>query len=124
MSTTPTVHAQAHVPAPPGGSPDGAPPPRPAATPQQILKRTTPPPRGGARGAPPPPPPAATPEQILKLTTAWLRLLCAPGEVRELRALGVSDDSYRRRHTKGGFYDYDHLEDMARAALKVTPNAV
>jgi hypothetical protein len=40
----------------------------------------------------------------------WLRLLVAPGQVTELRAI---------RHDKGidaGFYDSTHLEDMARVA--------
>jgi P4 family phage/plasmid primase-like protien len=54
--------------------------------------------------------------------TGWLRALIGPGQVAELRALKV-----KRRgeypHTEAGFFDADHLEDMARAALAVTAHA-
>jgi hypothetical protein len=40
----------------------------------------------------------------------WLRLLVAPGQVAELRAIRHD------RGIEGGFYAYDHLEDMARVA--------
>jgi putative DNA primase/helicase len=56
-------------------------------------------------------------------TAAWLRLFIAPGQVTELRALHVSTPEYRRPHTVAGFFDADHLDDMARAAARLTPRA-
>jgi hypothetical protein len=54
--------------------------------------------------------------QLVQITN-WLRVFIAPGQVTELRALEVSTDGYRRPHTESGYFDYDHLEDMASAAL-------
>jgi hypothetical protein len=48
-----------------------------------------------------------------------LRLLLVPGQVVELRAIKVRRGS-GRPHTEAGFFDFEHLEDMARAALELT----
>jgi hypothetical protein len=58
--------------------------------------------------------PAITPATIAD----WLRLFFEPGDVVELRALDVD----RRKdwaQTENGYFDYDHLGDMAEAALEV-----
>jgi hypothetical protein len=47
------------------------------------------------------------------------RLLIAPGQVVELRALGVQRGS-GRPHVEAGFFDADHLQDLAQAALHVS----
>jgi hypothetical protein len=52
-----------------------------------------------------------------------LRLLVEPGTVTELRALKVRTPSYRKPHTVAGFFNYDNLEKMAQAAVKLTPDA-
>src|SRR5262249_50622015 len=49
------------------------------------------------------------------------RLLIDPGQVLELRALDVRRNG--RPHIEAGFYDYEHLENMAKAALVVTKYA-
>jgi hypothetical protein len=49
------------------------------------------------------------------------RLLIEPGQVVELRALDVKGNG--RPHTEAGFFDSDHLLQMARAALQVTKRA-
>src|SRR6516162_5603001 len=46
------------------------------------------------------------------------RLLIEPGQVVELRALDVRRGG--RPHIEAGFYDYEHLENLAKAALLVT----
>jgi hypothetical protein len=53
---------------------------------------------------------------------AWLGHLLEPAQVTELRALKVRRRG-ERQHTVSGFFDYDHLEDMAAAALEVSPHA-
>jgi hypothetical protein len=50
----------------------------------------------------------------------WLRSLVDPHGVVELRALGVDRDGSGRTHIEAGFYDYDHLRDMARAAMDLS----
>jgi hypothetical protein len=52
----------------------------------------------------------------------WLRLLMEPGQVAELRAIKVRRGR-ERSHTEAGFFDHDHAEDMAGAALALTPHA-
>jgi hypothetical protein len=67
----------------------------------------------------PPPDPA----EINTATVAdWLRLFREPGDVTELRALGVKQ-RYGRPQTVSGFFDYDHLDVMAAAALGLTGDA-
>jgi hypothetical protein len=46
--------------------------------------------------------------------------LLAPGGVVELRALDVSTPSYRRQHTVLGYFDQDHLKEMAQEAVRLT----
>jgi hypothetical protein len=55
--------------------------------------------------------------------TDWLQVFIEPDQTTELRALGVSTASYRRRHTEHGFFDYAHLSDMAEAALALSGRA-
>jgi hypothetical protein len=56
------------------------------------------------------------------LVTDWLNVLVAPGQVTELRALKVRRGG-GRTHTEAGFFDSDHLRQMAETALEVTPFA-
>jgi replicative DNA helicase len=58
---------------------------------------------------------------VLTLTDVvrWQRLFRQPGEVTELRAIGVTHDG-RYPHTEAGFFDYDHLEDMAKEASRLS----
>jgi hypothetical protein len=46
----------------------------------------------------------------------------APNQIVELRALKVRRGS-GRPHTEAGFFDYEHLEEMAKAALQITTDA-
>jgi hypothetical protein len=48
----------------------------------------------------------------------WYRLLIAPDQVVELRALDVIHQG--RPHTEAGFFDGDHLVEMAKAAVEVS----
>jgi hypothetical protein len=50
------------------------------------------------------------------------RILVEPGQVVELRALDVRRGS-GKPHIEAGFFDADHLLDMAKAALQVTHSA-
>jgi hypothetical protein len=52
----------------------------------------------------------------------WLRVLVAPDQVMELRAIKVRRRS-EYEHTVAGFFDADHLHEMAEAALELTPFA-
>src|SRR5438309_1764609 len=61
--------------------------------------------------------------ELAPLIERALRWFIAPGQVTELRALGVSTASYRRPHVEAGFYDYDHLENMAIAAAHLSGHA-
>jgi hypothetical protein len=56
------------------------------------------------------------------LLAAQYRLLFAPGQVVELRAVKVRRGR-GRPHTEAGFFDTDHLPELARAALDVSPHA-
>src|SRR3954471_18986632 len=62
-------------------------------------------------------------ERQVNQIAAWLRLLVQPGEIVELRVLNVSTLDYRRPHTQAGFFDHDHLDDLARDAFKLTFDA-
>lgn len=46
----------------------------------------------------------------------WLRLFIEPGQVTELRALKVRQ-KYGKPQTMSGFFDYDHLDLMAKEAV-------
>jgi len=62
--------------------------------------------------------PLALEEQAAILVGQY-RLLIAPGQVVELRAVNVQHGG-GRPHVEAGFFDYDHLEDMAKIALQVS----
>jgi hypothetical protein len=53
---------------------------------------------------------------------AWLRVLIAPDQVTELRAIKVRK-GHERTHTEAGFFDYEHLPKMANAAFAISPCA-
>lgn len=53
--------------------------------------------------------------------TSWLRQLVDPEGVVELRALEV--DTGYRPCIMSGFFDFDHLGEMAAEALRLTPKA-
>jgi hypothetical protein len=63
------------------------------------------------------PPVAPDEAEILRA----LRVFVVPGDVAELRALGVTSPDYRRPHIVSGYYD--DLEVMARDAAAVAPRA-
>jgi hypothetical protein len=71
-----------------------------------------------------PVPPAAAADKPFCLGEAaaeiadQLRALLAPDQVVELRALGVHRNG--RPHTEAGFFDHDHLSDLARHAANLT----
>ncbi len=54
-------------------------------------------------------------------TVRAMDLIMAPGQVAELRALGVSTPEYRRTHTVSGYFD--DIEALAHAAMEVAPYA-
>lgn len=60
-------------------------------------------------------------EEIAQVA-GWLRLFVEPGQVTELRAIDVLQGRFA--NTVAGFFDHEHLEDMAREALKLTDDAV
>src|SRR5262245_59820149 len=68
--------------------------------------------------AAPPPTPLSLDEMAARLAELY-RLLIAPGQVVELRALDVRRNG-GRPHTEAGFFDSDHLADMAQSALQVS----
>ncbi len=61
-------------------------------------------------------------EEAAALLAEQYRLLAEPGQVVELRALDVRRGG-GRPHVEAGFFDSDHLLEMARTALQVTPLA-
>src|SRR5262249_14999618 len=58
-----------------------------------------------------------------ELVAAWLGLFVGPDQVVELRALKVSRPGYMKKHTESGFFDADHLLDMAHEAIRLTKHA-
>lgn len=60
--------------------------------------------------------------EAVPLLAAQYRLLFAPGQVVELRAVKVRRGR-GRPHTEAGFFDTGHLAEMAKAALAVSPHA-
>lgn len=52
----------------------------------------------------------------------WLRLFVEPGQVTEMRALKVTRDGSWPK-TLAGFFDHDHLEEMAQIAMETSANA-
>jgi hypothetical protein len=57
-------------------------------------------------------------DEASKKIATQLRVFLDPGQVTELRMLKVSSPSYKKPHTVSGFYDYEHLLDMAKVALE------
>ncbi len=58
-------------------------------------------------------------EQIL----ANLSRLLEPGQVVELRAVGVITESFKAPHRVSGYFQYDRIEDMAKKASDLTGSA-
>jgi hypothetical protein len=75
--------------------------------------------RPNGNGHTPPPRSAPTADDIV----LWLRPTVEPGSVIELRALNCVDDPKYPAFTTAGFFDSDHLLELARAALKITGKA-
>lgn len=98
------------------------------------MSQLNPEPPGGSSIAGPQParfgesPGGGWPEQIqcaaggdVEETIRAMNLILEPGQVTELRALGVSTESYRRPHTVSGYFDFDNIEVLARAAIELSP---
>jgi hypothetical protein len=62
---------------------------------------------------------ASTADDIVE----WLAPTVDPGDVVELRALNCVDNPKYGAFTVAGFFDADHLPELARAALQVTAQA-
>jgi hypothetical protein len=60
-------------------------------------------------------------QRCIDAITKWLRILIAPDQVVELRALKVRKHSRERTHTESGYFDTDHLHQMAEIAFDLTP---
>jgi hypothetical protein len=58
-------------------------------------------------------------QRIIAAVANWLRILVAPDQVTELRALYVRRRG-ERTHTEAGFFDFEHLEQMAASAVDVS----
>ena len=70
----------------------------------------------------PPPTPEnkpLSPQEMVALLAEQYRLLVAPGQVVELRAVDVKYNN-GRPHVEAGFFDYEHLADMAKIAYRVS----
>lgn len=61
-------------------------------------------------------------EEAITYLAGRYRVLIAPDQVVELRAVDVRRGR-GRPHTEAGFFDGGHLREMARVALEVTPHA-
>jgi hypothetical protein len=61
-------------------------------------------------------------EEAAALLAEQYRLLVAPGQVVELRALNVQRNG-GRPHVEAGFFDHEHLADMAKIALHISRHA-
>jgi hypothetical protein len=70
-------------------------------------------------GAEPPEGQPVTPAGRVERLVEDLRVLLAPDQVVELRALGVRRGG-GRPHVESGFFDHEHRTEMARAALQLT----
>src|SRR5262249_25695815 len=53
----------------------------------------------------------------------YLRLIHQPGDVLELRVLGVVDNPKYGAFTISGYFDHDRMDDLARAAMEWTDKA-
>jgi len=54
---------------------------------------------------------------------AWLRLVVEPGSVVEFRALNCVDNPKYPPFTAAGWFDHDHLDELAKAAMEWTGKA-
>lgn len=81
---------------------------------------TTAPPQSGTPAAPSSQ--LLLPQEAVALLAEQYRLLVAPGQIVELRALDVKRGG-GRPHTEAGFFDYEHLADMAKTALVISRSA-
>jgi hypothetical protein len=61
-------------------------------------------------------------QRAINQVTDWLRILVAEDQVTELRAIKVRRRG-ERTHTESGFFDHEHLPQMAEAALAISPVA-
>jgi hypothetical protein len=62
--------------------------------------------------------------QRIETVATWLRHLKEPGDVTELRAVNYTTDREGRYlQTFSGYFDYEHLQEMARQALRLTAHA-
>jgi hypothetical protein len=59
-------------------------------------------------------------QHVITCTADWLRVLIAEDQVTELRAFDVKRSKYERVHNESGFFDYDHLQQMAEAAVDLS----
>ncbi len=55
--------------------------------------------------------------------SAWLRLVVEPGSVVEFRALNCVDNPRYPAFTVSGWFDHDHLDELAKTAMEWTGNA-
>ena len=62
------------------------------------------------------------PTRAIKRLVRAMKLIMAPDQVTELRALGVSTPEYRRTHTVSGYFDDIHA--LAEAAMQIAPYAM
>jgi hypothetical protein len=60
--------------------------------------------------------------RCIQTIAGWLRILIAEDQVTELRALGVQRRS-ERPHVESGFFDAQHLKEMAEIAFDLTSSA-
>lgn len=65
---------------------------------------------------------ASASKPLVEQVVDALRVLVAPDQIVELRALNVLRGK-GRPHVEAGFFDADHLVEMATAALEITPFA-
>ena len=65
---------------------------------------------------------AAVADAGYRETVRAMELIMAPGQITELRALGVSTPEYRRTHTVSGYFD--DVDALAQAAIEVAPYAM
>jgi hypothetical protein len=61
-------------------------------------------------------------EEYVDQMTRVMQLFVEPGQVVELRALGVQS-KYGQPHVEAGFFDSDHLHEMAETAMRVMTTA-
>ncbi len=58
----------------------------------------------------------------IRIIAGWLRLIVAPGAVTEVRAVDIPTQ-YGRPYVESGYFDYDHLEQAATEAARLSLKA-